>query len=245
MKTSTQRRWYLLIAVLLTGAVVAGRLPAQSSKSKSRKKAGPSASQLRSLKLRESKSNEQFIRDQVKLAKDYEQAGLLEESKKLLQTIRKIKDDLPGLKEKIDLLEETILSDNPFEFELAPLPEWGQPIARVRKGKPFRIQSKGMYKLLLEAEVGPKGFSTQDPIKKRDMARGVPCGALMALLIPVNDKGKPGKPDPPITVGESREITPKENGLLFLAVNAPPGHKSTGTLDIQISGYLTPPGGGN
>ena len=72
------------------------------------------------------------------------------------------------------------------------------------------------------------------------MNKNVGLGALTALVVPIV-KGKPGKPGAPIEIGSGREITPKESGFLFLAVNAPPGNRCTGKLDVQISGYVKPP----
>ncbi|MBI1315185.1 hypothetical protein GC176_28170 [bacterium] len=228
------------LSLLLMVAVVVGvtELEAQSKRSKTTKKStGPSATQLRQLELKEQKAKEEFLRQQVDLAKEYESAGLLEKAKALLQTVQRVEPKVPGLKEKLDELEESILSENPNEIELDVSKGWGDPLARVEKGKRFRIQAEGSYRFSVEGEIDANGFANSDPI--REMAKDVPTGALMAVIIPITDKGKPGKPGTPITVGESKEITPSESGLLFLAINAPQGHKSSGKLDIKLSGYVT------
>jgi hypothetical protein len=208
-------------------------------KSTKNKKPAISPVELKELQQRTKKSQEDFVIEQVELAQEYERAGMLEDSRKLLQMVRKLKSDLPGLDKKIEALQESILSDNPFEFELDTSKGWGNPVARVEKGKPIRIQSAGKYRLSVTATLDPKGFPTND--KTKDMARGVRCGALMALIIPVNDKGKVGKPGDQIEIGAGRELTPQADGLLFLAVNIPPGSRSTGKLDIQLSGYVRSP----
>lgn len=227
------------LSLLLTAVAVISvtELAAQTKRSKTRKPAGPSATQLRLLEVKEQKAREEFLRNQVDLAKEYEAAGLLEKAKSLLQTVQRVEPKVPGLKEKLDALEESILSENPNEIELDVSTGWGDPIARVEKGKRFRIQAAGSYRFSVDGEINAKGFPNADPI--REMAKGVPAGALMALIIPITDKGKPGKPGTPITVGESKEINPPETGLLFLAINAPQGHKCSGTLDIKLSGYVT------
>jgi|GEM_PF-308845 hypothetical protein len=228
----------IVVAVFLTQS--SGVLVGQGSK---KKVTPPSPIQLRQLELARKKTLEEFVTNTVKLSVEYERVGLLEESKKLLQTVQKIEAGAPGLKkqlqDKLDSLENSIMSENPFQFELDTSKGWGDPIARVQKGKPIRIQSAGNYRFQLQTVVGPKGFPTEDPIK--EMAKGVRCGALMALIVPVDDKGKPGKPSGQIEIGEGREITPKDNGLLFLSINAPLGHKCTGDIDIQLSGYVRPP----
>ena len=228
----------LLLAITLAGATA---VEAQSKRSRSKKSSGPSTAQLRQLEIRENKSRDDFLRAQVELAKEYESAGLLEKAKSLLQTVQRVDPKINGLKEKLEEIEESILSENPNEIELDVSKGWGDPIARVEKGKRFRIQAEGSYRFSVEAEVGAKGFPSSDPV--REMSKGVPAGALMALIIPINDKGKPGKPGAPITIGDSKEINPPADGLLFLSVNAPQGHKCSGKLDIKLSGYVTTPNG--
>lgn len=228
----------LCLGLLLAAVAVCGvtELVAQTQRSKSRRPTGPSVAKIRQLELQEKKAKEDFLRQQVELAKEYESAGLLEKAKELLRTVQKVEPKVPGLKEKLDEIEESILSENPNEIELDVSKGWGDPIARVEKGKKFRIQAEGSYRFSIETEIDAKGFANSDPI--REMAKGVPTGALMAIIIPVNDKGKPGKPGTPVAVGEGKEISPSETGLLFLGVNAPKGHKSSGTLDIKLSGYV-------
>ena len=75
----------------------------------------------------------------------------------------------------------------------------------------------------------------------RDLVAGVPCGALMGVIIQVGNNGQPGKPGRPFAIGEKREVTPKETGLLFLRVNAPAGNKNSGKLKVLISGYVKTP----
>ena len=210
----------------------------QSNK-KTTKKPALSPAELRALQERTHKSQADFVLSQVELAQEYEKAGLLEESKGLLQLVRKMSKDLPGLERKIKLLEESILSDNPFEFQLDTSKGWGDPIARVEKGKPIRILAGGKYRLSFTGTVDAKGVATND--KTKDMARGVRLGALMALVVPISDKGKVGKPGDQIEIGAGKEFSPGESGLLFLTVNVPPGSRCTGKIEIQLSGYVKSP----
>lgn len=237
MKLFTLRRSVLLAAPVIAGMIFLiqspGELAGQSSKKKG---AAPSPAQLRQLEIVRKKTTDEFVNNTVKLAVEYERIGLLEESKKLLQTVQRVGITDAGLKKKLEALEESIMSDNPFQFELDTSKGWGDPIARVEKGKKIRIQSAGQYRFQVQTVVGPTGFPASDPIN--EMAKGIPTGALMALIVPVDAKGKPGKPGKQIEVGEGKEITPIENGLLFLSVNAPSGHKCSGELDVQLSGYV-------
>lgn len=210
---------------------------AQSSKSKSSKsKLGKSKGRPGNTKKLDADAKnlqEAFIRGAAELARSYEQAGDLERSKKLLQTILKIDSKIPGVKEKIKKLDEEILTSNELEVEIDVSKGWGEPLGRVTQGQPFRVQAEGKYKFIANVTVGPGGFPTQDPTK--DMAKNIACGAMMGLML--DAKGKPGRP---FSIGENEEITPKQDGILFLAVNVPPGSRCNGKLRVKLSGYVTP-----
>lgn len=225
----------LVIATVLVGPSFVSDLFGQQNKVRK----PPSVAAMRALELREKKAREQFLRDTAQLAKDYEDAGLLEKAKALLKTVQRVDSNISGVKEKLDTIEETILSANPYEFQVDTAKGWGEPIARVEKGKKFRVAAKGSYKFVVQETIGPTGFPTDDPL--RQMAKGIPSGALMALVVPLNDRGKPGKPGQPVEIGKGKEITPRESGLLLIGVNAPAGNKNLGRLDVQLSGYVAPP----
>ena len=227
----------LVIAAVLVGPSSGTELFGQSKKTTAKKP--PSVAAMRALELREAKAREQFLRDTAQLARDYEEAGLLEKAKDLLKTVQRVDSSIAGVKEKLDTIEETILSANPYEFAVDSAKGWGEPVARVEQGKKFRVAANGSYKFVVQETVGPTGFPSDDPL--RQMTKGIPSGALMAIVIPLNDRGKPGKPGQPIEIGDGKEITPKESGLLFIGVNAPAGNKNQGNIDIQLSGYVAPP----
>lgn len=227
----------LIAAGVLLGPNSAADLFGQTKKTRPTKP--PSAAATKALELREKKAREQFLRDTAQLAKDYEAAGLLEKAKALLRTVQRVDGSIAGVKERLETIEETILSANPYKFQIDTARGWGEPVARVQKGKPFRVAAKGTYKFVLQETVGPRGFPSGDPL--RQMTSGISSGALMALVVPLNDRGKPGKPGQPIVIGEGKEVTPKDSGLLFIGVNAPSGNKNVGKLDVQLSGYVAPP----
>lgn len=188
------------------------------------------------LDARAQKAQEAFIRESVDLARSYEDAGQLPKAKELLENVAKLNDKLPGLQDKIRELGEAILSSNEVDFKLDTSRQgWGDPRALVFKSRTFRIQAQGNYEFVTSLTIDAEGFPHGDAL--RDMAKGVPCGALMGLIVA---DGKPGKP---FLIGSSSEQTPKEDGVLFLRVNAPPGHRCTGELQIRISGYARVPTG--
>jgi len=229
-----------LTAAFVLGAAsvpeTSGQLAGKSKKKATKPSISPA--DLQKLQLRLKETQKAFVDDTADLAIEFEKAGMLEESKKLLQALQRLDNEIPGVKEKLKEIEESIMTDNPADFSLDVSKGWNDPIARVEKGKPIRIQAVGKYRFQIASiAVGPEGFPTKDV---RDVNKNVGLGALTALVVPIV-KGKPGKPGAPIEIGSGREITPKESGFLFLAVNAPPGNRCTGKLDVQISGYVKPP----
>ena len=211
----------------------------QVKKSKKNSKPTASPAELQKLKIRVLQTQKNFIDETAQLAIDFEQAGLLEESRKLLQALQRLDGEIPGVKEKLKALDETIMTGNPSQISLDVSQGWSESVARVTKGKPVRIQAVGKYRFQVAATVlGPEGFSGKDV---RGLVKNVRVGALTALIIPIDSKGKAGKPTDPVEIGTGREITPQASGLLFLAVNAPAGHRSTGRLEVQLSGYVKPP----
>lgn len=194
------------------------------------------AAQVQEFEQRAKKAQEEFIKESVEIVKELEDAGLFEEAKSLLETVGKLRDDIPGLKDKLQTLKESALGSNKSSIELDVAKGWTEPIGRIEKGNPFRVEVTGSYKFSSMATLNPKGFPTDD--LQKEMLPGVRCGAVAALIVPIDDKGKPGKPLEPIEIGDGRDVNPKEGGLLFLNVNLPPGHKSTGKLDVILSGHV-------
>ena len=123
------------------------------------------------------------------------------------------------------------LDDESFDVVVDTSTGWGVPLARVSKGKPVRIQATGSYIFQASLQVGPTGFSVADPTKT-DLAGDVRCGALMGLVVA---NGKPGKP---FAVGGGRNFTPRNDGLLYLRVNAPAGSKCTGRISVRLGGNV-------
>ena len=57
-------------------------------------------------------------------------------------------------------------------------------------------------------------------------------------------KGKEKKPVP-FEIGAERVIRPRHTGYLYLKVNLPAQSKPSGSLQVQLSGYVLAPNGQN
>ncbi len=216
------------------------------SKLKSGTSKAKSAAEAKELDARAVKNLENFLSEAVKLADEFEKAGKYDEASDQLKAVSRLKPDFPLLKERIENLTESMFENNDFELEHDVKESWKAHVL-VFKGKPVRVESSGEYTVSFTQKSDASGLSTKDP--RTDMAVGVRCGALMGLVVPLPDPGKaPGKNDKigdPFEIGTSKEFTPKEDGVLLLNVNLPPGHKSIGKLRVRVSGHINkalPPG---
>ena len=244
-----------LSVVVVCGAIVwseGSRAVAQTGTSKAKTKIGTSKSKVgdsKELDLRAEKTLEAFVVDTVKLAEEYEKAGKFEEAQDQLRTVGKLKPELPGLKEKIEKLNEAVFETNDFDMDLDVADSW-KKMVQVSKGKSVRVEATGNYKLMLSGPVDANGVPTKDLL--RDMAAGVRCGALMGVVVPSSDSGAAAggasggkttgrgndKVGEAFEIGANKEFTPKEDGILHLNVNLPAGHKSTGKLRVHVSGHI-------
>ena len=189
MKSS---HWLVMSASLLVmaacGVVVwsdASRAVAQTGTSKSKPKVGSSKSKSadsKELDSRAEKVFEGFVTDTIKLSEDYEKAGKFDEAQDLLRTIGKLKPEMPGLKEKIQKLNEAVFETNDYDIDLDVGDSWKRMV-HVSKGKPVRVETPGNYKLSLIGPTDANGLPTKDP--RTDMAAGVRCGALMGIVMPL------------------------------------------------------------
>lgn len=220
---------------LVTGSGLGSAVHGQDRKSGRTKGADKPSPKV--LDARAEQAFDQFIRETAELARQYEEAGQYQKSKQLLESILKLRPQLTGAKKKIQELDEAMLSVNELEFDVDVGHGWGPPRARVFAEKPLRVKADGSYRFLVNRTVGPEGFPTKEP-EKSDMAAQVPCGALMGLIVGKDKSGKPkaGKPFP---LGAGGDVTPKQDGLLFVRMNLPPGHQSNGRISVQLSGAVS------
>jgi hypothetical protein len=188
---------------------------------------------VKALDARVEKLEATLFREIVDLSGQYEDAGQFDRAKSLLEVLSKLNPDLPGLKEKLDKLEEKSFDAHEIEFTLDTSRGWTSVGAAVKKGEPVRVEVDGDYKFSVTASVTADGFPSGDPTT--DYVEGIPCGALMGM---VSVNGKPGKPVP---LKAQNTWTPGEDGMLFLKVNAPAGHRCTGKLTVKLSGLAESP----
>mgnify|MGYP002622824507 FL=1 len=229
--TPSDVRNLLIVATAVAVSCATGHVdPAEAQSAK--QKATKSRINVESLNVQAERLEESFVRSTAELALQYERAGEYERAKKLLESVNKLKPGLPNIKKALERLDEEILSANEIDVTVSVSDSWGPAVATVFPEKTFRIQASGTYRFVTTLECGPDGFPTATAA---DMQRGIPCGALMGLIV---TDGKPGKA---FLVGSGDEIQPKEGGILFLKVNAPTGHKSTGEIAVHLSGYVYVP----
>ncbi|MSR56185.1 MAG: tetratricopeptide repeat protein [Planctomycetaceae bacterium] len=174
-----------------------------------------------------------FIKETDDLATQYIDAGQFDKAKALLQGLLAMNPKLAAVKEKLKQIDESILGANEYEVEVISSHGWESSGVNVFENRPLRLHAEGSYRFDVGTPIGAAGFPDKDPLK--DLVAGIPCGALMGVIV-VN--GKPGKP---FLIGEGVDFTPKESGLLALRVNSPAGNKNNGKLKVSISGWVKSP----
>lgn len=219
--------------VLLSATFVARLHPADTPSSKAKGKSKPGGASMRALEARVEKLESTMLREIVDVSNSFEEAGQYERAKTLLEVLLKLNPQFPGLKEKVKQLEEKMFDAHEVEFILDTGKGWVPVGGAVTKGQAVRVEVAGEYKFNVSASVTADGFPSADP--KTDYIEGVPCGALIAMV--VSKDGKPGKP---LALKSKNTWTPQDEGLLMLKVNAPAGHKCTGKLTVKLSGLVRP-----
>lgn len=204
----------------------------QTDKSKSAKSASKKKTVVntQSLDVKAGQIQSTFVKETEDLANQYFDAGHLEKAKALLESVLALNPQQPGIQQKIKKIDDTILTSNDVEVEVNPSHKWESTRVIVFQDRPVRIQAEGLYRIVLNNSVGPNGFPDKD--LDNDLVSGIPVGALMGIVL-VNNK--PGKP---FLIGDGRDYTPKETGVLFLRVNCPAENKNTGKVKVAISGYV-------
>jgi hypothetical protein len=245
-----RRSQFMAMFGLLSVCVVSGVMVwddgssavAQTSKAKTKPGVSKkSSAESKELDVRAEKNLDNFLNETAKLAEDFEKAGKYEEAQDQMRTILRLKPDLPGIKERLEKLNQALFENNEHDLEQDVKEGWAMRVL-VSKGKPVRVESTGEYTLAFNLKVDGGGVSTKDP--GTDMVAGVRCGALMGMVYPLPDPNKPpsknDKVGEPFEIGTSKEFTPKEDGALLLRVNLPPGHKCIGKLKVRVSGHIKP-----
>ncbi|MEK6257904.1 MAG: hypothetical protein AABP62_04725 [Planctomycetota bacterium] len=234
----------LVVAAVLW--LIGGTLiEAQTGKAKAKPKA-VAPGEVKKLDIRMEDVVKSFQKDTASLIRDCEDAGQPERAKLLLEVLLKLDPKNDQLQKKIDALNEQILSHSEFEFELDVSKSWVQ-VGVVSGGRLARITADGDYKFDASGKLSADGVPAQDPAN--DMVAGIPLGSLMGVVMPSNPQpNQPNQPNrtnagnqnrpPPFAVKSEHEWTPKQDGVLLLKVNFPPGTKCTGKLKLKVSGML-------
>jgi hypothetical protein len=173
-----------------------------------------------------------YTKEAEELAGKYFDAGQPEKARALLESVLAVNPDAPNIQQKLERVKEGVLASNEFEVEVNPSQGWKPTPALVEEKHSIRIKAEGTYRF--EMGVGgvtAAGFPEREPAE--DMIPGIPCGALVGIII---GEGKTGKP---FLIGEKLEnFAPRESGLLYLRINAPVGNKNSGKIKVTISGNV-------
>jgi hypothetical protein len=237
--TSPRARHSRLTAGLV--AVSAAILPlafAAPSTGQTGKRKPNSPASLQSLDAKAQQIEKDYLTGLSELATGYEEAGQIDKAKEVLNLILQLKPDAKGAKDKLDALAEAVFDANSTHVEVDASKGWTAAGVLVARGEPVRFTGEGSYKFITNENLGPEGYPVQDPMK--DMASGVPTGALMGIIVPPPRPGQrqPPKPGAPFAIGASKELKPDEDGVLFLKLNVPPGAKCIGKIKVAISGNI-------
>ena len=220
---------FAIITILLL--LVSQSTYAQSSRSKDKEKDkdkdGANSVQL---EVRLSKAEEGLLKEYMDVAKEYLKNGDHAEALTVLKKVEHINPKLDGLKQEMARINEVLMQDNDFKFDLDVSKFWGNPVCEVTEGKAFRLTAVGEYKMNYSTTIPLAGLPTKEPAT--DHVAAAPFGALIGVIV---TDGKPGEP---FVVNDKLEHTPKKDGQLHLRVNVPAAAKCTGDIKIQMSGAV-------
>ncbi len=213
--------------LLLTSQTTYAQSNRSKEKEKDNEKDGANSVQL---EVRLSKAEEGLLKEYMDVAKEYLKNGDNEEALTVLRKVEHINPKLDGLKTEMDRINEVLMQDNDFKFELDVSKFWGNPVCEVTEGKAFRLTAAGEYKMNYMTAIPLTGLSTKEPAT--DHVASAPFGALIGVIV------TDGKPSEPFVVNDKLEYTPKKDGQLHLRVNVPAAARCTGDLKIQMSGAV-------
>jgi hypothetical protein len=202
---------------------------AQTSRDRKRDDDTPSA---KALEVRLEKAEETLVNEYKDVAIEFYKQGDKEKSMAMLQRLRQLSPQIDGLKERIGAITEELMQENASDVEVDTRKTW-ELVGEVTKGKPFRVQATGEYKMTFSAVVTVKGL--QKDRDSKEYLSDAPLGCLLGIIV---SEGKPGKPFP---VKAELEHTPEKSGQFFLKVNVPQGTRCIGKLKVHASGYLLTP----
>ena len=188
------------------------------------------ASETRAIDVRSNKAIQAFVVETMELAIEYETNGDIEKARQLYQQIYRLDKRQNQLPAKIKFLENSLLNKNQVVRKLNTSLGW-TAIGSVYAERSFKIFTAGTFTMTPSGEFTASGMPKGD-VKKNGMDTEMPLGALIAVYF--RDK----KPSKPFLVGEGKLITPEKDGVLYLKINAPPGMKCQGIINVGTSGWF-------
>ncbi|MCA8996220.1 MAG: hypothetical protein KDA60_15335 [Planctomycetales bacterium] len=219
-------------AAVLCGVMLTVVAPCEAQSRK------PPVGNTRPLDLQAEKVQNEYLQNLAGLASEYEKAGDTEKSAEMLRQILKVRPDVDAVKNKLKEIEESIFDDNTKTMEIDPSKSWTSTGVLVEKDKPVRIEATGTYKFVVNDTLGPNGYQGSTAVQ--EFSKDLPIGSLIAVVAPANRNPKNKEEPDPTFVGEGKEITFKEGGLLLLRANVPSNAICTGKLKVKISGNYAP-----
>lgn len=198
------------------------------AQSRSRREEPPTAKQL---EMRTEKAEEALVDEYKEIANEFYQQGEKERALELLDRLRKLNPRMPGLRERIESIQEEMLQANETELEIDTSKGWGTAIALVEQGKPFRIAAAGDYRIRYDVTLGVQGLPAGSGAT--GLIEGIPWGALIGVVATDGEIGKP------FAVQSGLEYTPEKSGQLYLRVNLPAEARCTGKVKVRLSGGVT------
>jgi len=173
-----------------------------------------------------------FVREADQLAEDYFEAGHPDKAVAVLQKVLSLAPNAKEIQQKIDQIQQAKMEANETTVEVDCSAGWEPAGVAITQGQMVRIAVTGTYKLEVAGQLNAAGLPDKD--LTRDIAGGIPVGALMGVVL-----GADNKPGKPFSIGEGLDLTPRETGRLLLRVNAPQGHRSSGKLKVTLSGAFS------
>jgi len=212
-----------LLLIIGLASLVAAEQSTGKSKAKSK-----SSGTIKSLDTRVEKLETNMLREIVEISNQYEEVGQHARAKALLEVLLKLNPNFPGLKEKVEQLNEKVFDAEEIEYILDVGRTWTPIQAVAVKSRPVRVEVQGDYQFQYTTDLTADGITAMDA--GQEYVEGIPCGGLMAVV--VNN----GKPTKAVHLKSKMQWVPSEDGIVMLKINAPAGHKSTGKLTIKLSG---------
>lgn len=186
--------------------------------------------ETRAIDVRSNKAIQAFVVEAMELAIEYEKNGDIEKARLMYQQIYRLDKRQQQLPAKIKFLEQFLLDKNQIVHKLNTAVGW-TAIGKVYADRSFKLFTAGTFTMTPSGEFTASGMPKGD-IKKNGMDHEMPLGALVGVYF--HDK----KPSKPFLVGAGKLLTPEKDGILYLKINAPPGMKCQGIINVGTSGWF-------